>query len=96
MSNENKQQEGSDIFVARQPIFDARKNVFAYELLFRKGFHNYASKFDTEYATIKVISNSLIMGTGTSYHREKSLYQIQPATAGGKYPQVISRRPLRG
>jgi EAL and modified HD-GYP domain-containing signal transduction protein len=62
MSNSNSDADGHDIFVARQPIFDVHRHVFAYELLFRKGFQNYASKFDLEYATVKVISNSLIMG----------------------------------
>lgn len=62
MNDISSDSEGHDIFVARQPIFDVHRNVFAYELLFRKGFQNYASKFDLEYATVKVISNSLIMG----------------------------------
>ncbi len=52
-----------DIYVARQPIFDADANVFAYELLFRNGIEQYtAPKVDSECATIKVIANSLIIG----------------------------------
>lgn len=62
MSYQDIEHEGQDIFVARQPIFDIHRNVYGYELLFRKGFHNFASKVDTEYATVKVISNSLIIG----------------------------------
>ena len=31
----------TDVFVARQPIFDDRQRVFAYELLFRSGPENY-------------------------------------------------------
>ncbi len=62
MSYEDIEHEGQDIFVARQPIFDIHRNVYAYELLFRNGFHNYASKVDTEYATVKVISNTLVIG----------------------------------
>ena len=30
-----------DTFLARQPIFDHRRRVFAYELLFRSGPENY-------------------------------------------------------
>ena len=29
-----------DVFVARQPIFDRRKNIYGYELLFRSSFEN--------------------------------------------------------
>jgi c-di-GMP-related signal transduction protein len=30
-----------DVYVARQPIFDKNKNIYAYELLFRDGTANY-------------------------------------------------------
>lgn len=53
---------GRDVQVSRQPVFDRDKNVYAYELLFKEGFHQYASGIDLESATIKVISNSLIIG----------------------------------
>ncbi len=35
-----------DIFVARQPIFDAKKRVFAYELLYRTGEQNQSNVID--------------------------------------------------
>ncbi len=89
MSNNNKQQEGSDIFVARQPVFDAGKNVFAYELLFRKGFQNYASKFDTEYATIKVISNSLVMGLEHLTAGKKALIKFNRQLLLGNIPRLF-------
>ena len=34
-------------FIARQPIFDKRLHVFAYELLFRGGPQNYFQPFVT-------------------------------------------------
>lgn len=89
MSSENNQHEGSDIFVARQPIFDAQKNVFAYELLFRKGFHNYASKFDIEYATIKVISNSLIMGLERLTTGKKAFIKFNRQLLLGNIPRLF-------
>jgi len=46
------------IFLARQPIFDKNRNVFAYELLFRSGSENYYSHDDGDHATSKVLSNS--------------------------------------
>jgi EAL and modified HD-GYP domain-containing signal transduction protein len=51
-----------DVFVARQPIFDARKNVIAYELLFRSGIDNfYDPQTDGDQATYKVVLNSFFV-----------------------------------
>ncbi len=35
-----------DIFVARQPIFDVKKHVYAYELLYRAGEQNQSNVID--------------------------------------------------
>jgi EAL and modified HD-GYP domain-containing signal transduction protein len=48
------------IFVAKQPVFDKTKNVFAYKLLFRSGFDNYFSgSTDKDIATSNVLSNTM-------------------------------------
>lgn len=48
-----------DVFVARQPIFDRDRQVYAYELLFRSGAEH--NEFDgTESATLEVVANSLL------------------------------------
>src|SRR5580698_6921030 len=50
-----------DVFVARQPIFDRTRELYAYELLFRSG--DVLNQFDaTESgaATTQVIANSLL------------------------------------
>ena len=47
-----------DAYVARQPIFDAKKTVFAYELLFRDGLKNFVPDIDGDVATSNVLSNS--------------------------------------
>ena len=49
-----------EIFVARQPIFDRRERVFAYELLFRQGPQNYYEGMDGDQATSDVIANSCL------------------------------------
>ena len=63
-SEEFKGNPINNVFVARQPIFDADRRVYAYELLFRSGFKNfYDPNQDGNVATSKVISNSfLILG----------------------------------
>ena len=51
----------SDIFIARQPIYDRRLKVYAYELLHRAGSdHNHANVTDGDAATSQVLINALI------------------------------------
>lgn len=49
-----------DIFVARQPIFDKKRQVFAYELLFRDSMENYMPNVDGDSATSSVLSSSFL------------------------------------
>ncbi len=48
------------VFVGRQPIFDANLNLYAYELLFRQGNHEQANVTNGEQATIQVLVNTFI------------------------------------
>lgn len=48
-------------FIARQPIFDTKGRVFAYELLFRSGLHNYFDCDDQDRAAASVIANSNLL-----------------------------------
>lgn len=62
-----------EVFVARQPIFDKRLNVFAYELLFREGQEKYFNHLDGDHATSKVITSSLfIIGLKTLTEGKKA------------------------
>lgn len=47
-----------DVFVARQPIFDREKKIYAYELLFRSGTVNGFPDIDGETATSSLLSSS--------------------------------------
>ncbi len=49
-----------EIFVARQPIFDRRQKVYAYELLYRAGKENYNPVTNGDLATSEVIVNSFL------------------------------------
>jgi c-di-GMP-related signal transduction protein len=62
MNNTNDQKPGLITFIARQPIFDRKKQVYAYELLYRSDPVNHARVIDDEYATLKVIADSLLIG----------------------------------
>lgn len=48
-------------FIARQPIFDTKGRVYAYELLFRSGLHNYFDCDDADHAAASVIANSSLL-----------------------------------
>lgn len=48
------------IYIGRQPIFDASMELVAYELLFRSGEENWAAIIDGDNATFTVMLNALI------------------------------------
>ena len=50
-----------ETFIARQPIFDTRQQVFGYELLFRSGLQNIFTHPDPNQATSKVIADSYFL-----------------------------------
>jgi len=50
-----------DIFIARQPIFDLKKKVYAYELLYRAGEQNQSNVIDGDQATSSVVANTLML-----------------------------------
>ena len=52
---------GMDVFVARQPIFDATREAVAYELLFRDGFVNAFGATDGTEATRQVMLNTFVL-----------------------------------
>jgi c-di-GMP-related signal transduction protein len=47
-----------DIFVARQPVFTAKKKIFGYELLFRLGLENSFPDINGDIATSKLLANT--------------------------------------
>lgn len=50
----------SDIYIGRQPIYDRKLNVYAYELLFRAASDNSANFTDGDQATTDVIVNTFL------------------------------------
>lgn len=57
---EPTKQPGLDVFVARQPIFDERKKIFGYELLFRSGLENSCPPTEGSEATRHVLHTAWI------------------------------------
>ena len=55
---------GDEIFVARQPIFDAQQKLFGYELLYRSSLHDSFDWVDGTSATLNVLRDAfLVLGT---------------------------------
>ena len=48
----------SDVYIARQPIFDTQSNIYAYELLNRSSMNNWYQSDDDDVASLSVLSNS--------------------------------------
>jgi EAL and modified HD-GYP domain-containing signal transduction protein len=48
------------IYVARQPIFNVHKSLFAYELLFRDSLTNMVPHIDGDVATSRLLSHSFL------------------------------------
>ncbi len=51
----------SRIFIARQPIFDLKQHVFAYELLFRSGLDNVFRNANPNQASAKVMTDGSLL-----------------------------------
>lgn len=72
-SPEGSRHAVAQIYVARQPIFDSRQSLFAYELLFRDGFSNMVPDIDGDIATSTLLLNSFL-GIGLGRYRGRSLF----------------------
>jgi c-di-GMP-related signal transduction protein len=69
-------------FLARQPIFDRRREVYAYELLFRSGEMNTFRYPDSDRATCKLIADSV------------SLFGLETLTGGKRAFINVTREVL--
>lgn len=52
----------SNVYIARQPIFDQKMKLFGYELLYRKSENNFFEGTDDEQATAAVLDNLFFIG----------------------------------
>ncbi|MCM1989796.1 EAL and HDOD domain-containing protein [Oceanirhabdus seepicola] len=66
-----------DIFIARQPIYDKKDNVFAYELLYRGSEENFCNCQDLDKATISVLLNAFVdIGIDKITHGKKAFVKF--------------------
>ncbi len=82
----------ANVYVARQPIFDCRREIYAYELLFRGGMANFYAHVDGDQATSSVLANSLInIGIDTITGGKKSFVNFTRNLLVDKVPLLLPR-----
>jgi EAL and modified HD-GYP domain-containing signal transduction protein len=76
-----------NVFVGRQPIYDRRLNVVAYELLFRTGTENRALVTDPERATSELLANTFVeIGLGEIVGSARAFVNVTRDFLLGEYP----------
>jgi c-di-GMP-related signal transduction protein len=84
-----------DVYVARQPIFDARSNVYGYELLYRDGFENRFTGTNAEQASVSVIANSFfVLGIETLTGHGRAFVNFTRENLLGDLAYVLPRERL--
>jgi c-di-GMP-related signal transduction protein len=82
-------------FIARQPIFDSRENVFGYELLFRSGLDNYFRCSDPDYASSRVIVDSyLLFGLETLISKHRAFINFTRDLILRKYATLLPKEQI--
>jgi c-di-GMP-related signal transduction protein len=81
-----------DTHVARQPIFDIRKKISGYELLFRDQTAKYNPNVDGDVATSTVLANSYFsIGMDTLVGDKKSFINFTESLLLQKYPLLLPK-----
>ena len=84
-----------DLFVARQPIFDAELKVYGYEMLFRASKENRFTSSDQEQASLSVIANSFfVFGIGTLAGDTRAFINFTRETLLNDYAFALPRNCL--
>ncbi len=83
-----------DVFIARQPIFDRRQKVYAYELLYRSGTENASCFKCGDSATSDVVINSLMMGSDKLTEGHRAFINFTETLIKDEVPKLFSSKYL--
>jgi c-di-GMP-related signal transduction protein len=92
MTTDVEERTGSSwtTFVARQPILDARMNIFAYELLFRSSLENFFQCSAPDQASSSVLLSSLfLIGMQSITRGHKAFLNFTQNLLTGEYATLI-------
>ena len=82
-----------DAYVARQPIFNRRKNIVGYELLFRNEIAQFEPGIDGDLATSTLLGNSFFnIGFDNLVGRKKSFINFTQNLLINKVPLLLPRK----
>jgi EAL and modified HD-GYP domain-containing signal transduction protein len=83
------------VFVARQPIFDRKRRIYAYELLFRGGMNNVFPDIDGDTATSQVLANSFFnIGLPRLTDNKRAFINFTAELLRKRIPSLFSRQEL--
>lgn len=81
-----------ETFIARQPIFDLKQKVYAYELLFRSGMDNFFNGDNPDQASSKVIGDSVLLhGLDVLTAGKKAFYNVTSQTLTEGYCAMLPK-----
>lgn len=81
-----------DIFIARQPIYDSKKDVYGYELLFRTGLDNFFNFHDVNMAAARVIGDSSItFGIESLTQGKRAFINLTKEALINDYPSLLPK-----
>ena len=84
-----------DVYVARQPIFNKNKKIYAYELLFRDGMSNVFPGIDGDTATSKILSSSFFaFGIDSLAGKKKAFINFTQELLVKKVPTMFPREKI--
>lgn len=84
--------DGMDTYVARQPIFDLKKKISGYELLFRDQTAKYNPDIDGDVATSTVLSNSYFsIGMDSIVGSKRSFINFTENLLVKRFPQLLPK-----
>lgn len=82
-------------YAARQPILDAKKNLYAYELLFRDSIDNVFPEIDGDEATSKMIEASKFnMGISEFTGNKPAFINFTLETLSQGYPEMLTNEEV--
>ena len=85
----------SDVYIARQPIFDTQSNIYAYELLYRSGMNNWYQADDDDVASLSVLSNSaFVFGMESMIGSGKAFVNFTRGALLNDYARVFPAQKL--
>lgn len=83
------------LFLGRQPILDRDQQLFAYELLFRSGSHNFADVTDGVEATATVIANAFTeLGVAAALGKHRGFINVDEAFLFSDMLELLPRHAV--